>query len=126
MENNVFKVRAKGRTDCFEIVNEIPVGYSIWNIGMNMPEGWLPLCRMVQPNSDNYEIELDTLKTIRVPNAQRVLKASGYGFNTVAKMEQYIKIYGKSKNGRIQLKVSVCREALDVLRTVPGAERLIG
>lgn len=126
MENKIFTLRFKGHIDNFEIVKEVPVGYSIWNIGMNMPEGWLPLCRLVNPNSDSYEIETDTLKTIRVPNAQCVLKAAGYGFSTVAKMKKYIATYGKSKNGRIQLKVSVCREALDVLNTVPGAEHLIG
>ena len=28
--------------DVFEIVDTVPLGYSIWNIGHNMPDGYLP------------------------------------------------------------------------------------
>lgn len=126
MEQNILKVRTGRYTDYFVIVDEIPVGYTIWNIGMNMPDGWLPLCKTRAAVTQPYAIDPKTLKTVAVPGAQCVLKAVGYGFNTIPKMEKYIKTYGKSKNGRIQLKVAVCREALDVLRTVPGAEGLLG
>lgn len=32
--------------DVFEIVDTVPLGYSIWNIGHNMPDGYLPFCRL--------------------------------------------------------------------------------
>lgn len=28
--------------DVFEIVDTVPLGYSIWNIGHNMPDGFCP------------------------------------------------------------------------------------
>ena len=30
----------------FEVVDFVPAGYEIWNIGHNMIDGYLPLCRM--------------------------------------------------------------------------------
>ena len=39
---------ANGKTDTYEIVEAVPRGYMIWNIGSNAPEGYLPLCRPAQ------------------------------------------------------------------------------
>ena len=33
-------------THKFEIVDRVPLGYHVWNIGENMPDGYLPLCRL--------------------------------------------------------------------------------
>ena len=30
----------------FELVDFVPLGYEIWNIGRNMAPGYLPLCRI--------------------------------------------------------------------------------
>lgn len=51
----------------FEIVNEVPNGYFIWNIGtQNMVEGYIPLCQWLNNDKDNYSINVKTLKTIKV------------------------------------------------------------
>lgn len=49
-----------GVTHTFELVDHVPLGYSIWNIGKNMADGYLPLCRLaaVQPyllHSGNFQ-----------------------------------------------------------------------
>lgn len=35
-----------GVSHSFELVDRVPLGYSIWNIGENMADGYLPLCRL--------------------------------------------------------------------------------
>ena len=76
----------------FELVDELPLGYQFWNIGRNMPDGYLPLCRMaaVQPFEGARNIEVDTLKAVRLEGAQTVLRASIRGFGTVEEMKQFV------------------------------------
>ena len=63
----------------FEIVDKVPCGYMIWNIGTNMVDGYLPLCRLkaAQPFQGGREIEVDTLKAIKVDGAQIILDVIG-------------------------------------------------
>lgn len=49
----------------FEIVTEIPKGYSIWNIGRHMQSNTLiPLCKCYK---GTYDVQTDCLKAIEVP-----------------------------------------------------------
>jgi len=79
----------------FQIVDEIPLGYDIWNIGEHMPEGWLPLCRLCeyQPFIGAMNIEPDTLKAIKCEGAQEIMKASIVGLDTLEKVEEFIEKY---------------------------------
>lgn len=56
----------------FEIVDELPMGYVIWNIGRrNFPfEGYIPLCQIVC----DYNINPNTLKALKVKNEEFALK----------------------------------------------------
>ena len=58
---------ALGVCDTYEVVTEPPLGYIIWNIGDNAPEGYLPFCRLkfMQPFEGGREIESDTLKAMK-------------------------------------------------------------
>ena len=78
--------------DIFEIVEEVPCGYRIWNIGKNMIDGYLPFCRLSsqQPFTGGMSIEADTLKAMKVDEAQTILNAIGYGEDTIKEMEAYI------------------------------------
>lgn len=49
----------------FEVVDKIPNGYIVWNIGDNMVDGYIPLAR---PFAE-YQIDPWTLKAIRIDNA---------------------------------------------------------
>ncbi len=88
MEKNT--ITSQGHT--FDLVDEIPLGYIIWNIGKNMVDGYLPLCRlrMRQPFPGGRCIEPDTLKAIKCKGAQIILAAIGYGPDTPEEMEEYI------------------------------------
>lgn len=51
----------------FEIVDKMPYGYDIWNIGKNMVDGYLPLAQVY----DN-KINPDTLKAIKIEDEQEL------------------------------------------------------
>ena len=56
------------RNDIFEIVEKIPSGFFVWNIGENMgTDEYIPICEDLHPeDKDNYEINTGTLKAIRL------------------------------------------------------------
>ena len=56
------------RGDIFEIVEKIPAGFFVWNIGENMgTDEYIPICEDLHPeDKDNYEINTSTLKAIRL------------------------------------------------------------
>lgn len=103
----------------FELVDELPLGYVFWNIGRNMPDGYLPLCRIaaVQPFEGARNIEVDTLKAVRLEGAQTVLRASVEGFENVEKMEAFVKrCSGKVLGEKQQRKLDKVRDALEALK----------
>ena len=63
----------------FEVVENIPEGYTVWNIGDNMVEGYLPLAQI-----ENYQVNPNTLKAIKIDSNEelKLLRdAAGYGVN---------------------------------------------
>ena len=82
-----------GVCDTYEVVAEPPLGYIIWNIGDNAPEGYLPFCRLksMQRFKGGREIESDTLKAMKCDGAREILAAIGLGAETSAEMKKFIK-----------------------------------
>lgn len=106
--------------DTFEVVETFPIGYEIWNIGTNMVDGYLPLCRLSQhqPFSGGRNIETDTLKAIKNEGAQLILAVGG-SINTVEKMESYIKRYRNAKPGTwAHLQVQRIKKALPYMKQI--------
>ena len=97
----------------YEIVKSVPKGYEIWNIGKNMAEGYLPLCRVIE---GTHNVELDTLKAIECRDAQTILAAMGYGPKTVREMESFIKKYENDKVHSYQ--ADRMKKALPILKTI--------
>ena len=87
--------------DRFEIVESVPLGYQIWNIGSNMPAGYLPLCRVkqIQPFNGCTEIETDTLKAVKAEKAQNILAVACCGATTLQKMWEYVQENISAKPG---------------------------
>ena len=111
-----------GETNVFEIVESIPKGYMLWNIGSNMKADYLPL---VQPIKGTYNVNPKTMKAIYVKDAQTVLKALGRGQKTVKQMEIYIKKYSNAKMKSTKIHVERLKKAVEILKTVKGVENLI-
>lgn len=114
-------------THTYEIVEAIPLGYAIWNIGHCAPEGYLPLCRPAQnqPFPGGRRIEVETLKAIKMEGAEIVLAALGHGQDTLPEMEQYVKRYRNSKTSWVQHRVELYRKAIPIMRKIKGVENIL-
>lgn len=110
----------------YEIVDEVPCGFEIWNIGRNAPEGYLPLGCLAarQPFEGGRAIEPGTLKAIKVDGAEYILAAIGYGASTLSEMVRYVKRYGGSKSLCVKDRVERYRKAIPVMQKIKGIENL--
>ena len=83
------------KTDIFEIVEKIPVGFFVWNIGENMgTHEYIPVCEDLHPeDKDNYEINTATLKAVKVaPNEwEKLNKAASCGIGNLKQAEKALK-----------------------------------
>ena len=117
-------------TDTFEVIDYIPCGYEFWNIGKNMVDGYLPLCRpsAVQPFPGAHHIDADSLKAIRLDGAQTVLAASIHGQTTIEAMEKYLKRYQGKKVGpstfRQVKRIEAALEALKDVKRFPAPSKI--
>lgn len=105
----------------FEVIDYIPHGYEFWNIGKNMTEGYLPLCKLCayQPFPEGRSIDINSLKAIKLDGAQTVLSASILGPTTIEAMEAYVERYkNKSLKPADFQKLKRVEAALDVLKDV--------
>ena len=83
------------RIDILEIVEEIPAGFFVWNIGENMGSNeYIPLAQDLHPeDKENYEINTSTLKAIKLsPEEVSALRqAASWGVNNKATAEKALK-----------------------------------
>ena len=83
------------RTDVFEIVEKIPIGFFIWGIGENMgTHEYIPVCEYLHPeNKRNFEINTATLKAVKVtPDEWKKLnKSASYGVGNLKQAEKALK-----------------------------------
>lgn len=102
----------------FELVDRVPRGYFVWNIGKNMIDGYLPLCRLAlfQPFPGGRSIEAETLKAIKCEGAQTILAAIGWGPETPEEMERYIEKH--ERKGAHTMEVERMKKALPLMRQI--------
>ena len=81
--------------DVFEIVEKIPVGFFIWNIGENMgTHEYIPVCEDLHPeDKDDYSINPATLKAVRVSPEEweKLNKAGAWGVGNLKQAEKALK-----------------------------------
>lgn len=115
MKNNNERIVTDGKYT-FEIIDYIPETYVIWNVGKNMIDGYLPLVQL--GGEDGCKINTETMKAIKLKNAQIILDAIGWGQNTTKQMETYIKRYKNSKRKATQQHVEKLKLALKVMYSI--------
>lgn len=118
-EGNILIVENRHGLYRFELVNEVPPGYEVWKIGDNMAPGYLPFCRLcaTQPFEGVRNIEVDTLKAIKIDGAEKALKAAHYG-KTVAEMEKYVMRFAGVDDEDVQHKVRIFAAAIPVMKRI--------
>lgn len=79
----------------FEIVERIPKGFFIWNIGANMGiDDYIPICESTCPNDPEcYNINPSTLKAIRLnpEDVQKLRGAASVGVRDLKTAEKALK-----------------------------------
>ena len=104
----------------YEIVNAVPLGYTVWNVGHPVAGEYLPLCRMskYQPFPGGRSIDVDSLKAIRCDGAQTILDAVGYGPGTLDEMECFIEKHKMARPGTLRHReVERMKAALPFMRS---------
>ena len=90
------------RIDVFEIIEKIPDGFFVWNIGENMgSDEYIPICEDLHPeDKENFEINTSTLKAIKlIPEEVNALRhAASWGVNNKATAEKALKSKRTSYN----------------------------
>ena len=98
------------RIDVFEIVEKIPAGFFVWNIGENMGSNeYIPLAQDLHPeDKENFEINTSTLKAIKLSleevNALR--QAASWGVNNKDTAEKALKSKRTSYNAERKRKAA--------------------
>ena len=99
IENNKIYGTALGKTDIFEIVDKIPAGFFVWNIGDNMGhDEYIPICKDL--HKEDFEIDTTVLKAIKLPinEAKALRQAASWGVNSKATAEKALKSKRKGYN----------------------------
>ena len=84
-----------GNSSSYEVVEKIPSGFFVWNIGENMgSDEYIPICEDLHPEEkDNYEINPNTLKAIKlsVEEVKVLRKAAHVGIVSKKTAEKALK-----------------------------------
>ena len=81
-----------GKIQTYEVVEKIPSGFFVWNIGENMgTDEYIPVCEDL--HKDNYEINPYTLKAIKLSaeEVKALRKAASVGINSKKTAEKALK-----------------------------------
>ena len=108
------------RQDVFEIVDKIPLGFYIWNIGENMgSDEWIPLAQDLKPgDKENFEINPYTLKAIRLnpEEVQALRQAAHVGVNNLKSAEKALK--SKRRGYWSDRKRKAAKMSIDIFRKI--------
>lgn len=120
IENGKIYSEKFGKVDVFEIVDKIPFGFFVWNIGENMGhDEYIPICQDLRPgDKDNYEINPNTLKAIKLSaeEVQLLRKASGIGINSLKTAEKAIN--SKRRGSLSDRKRAEAENVIDIFRRI--------
>ena len=119
--NKIFtKSSLCGRQDVFEIVEKIPLGFYVWNIGENMgSDEWIPLAQDLRPgDKDNFEVNINTLKAIRLnpEEVQKLRDAACVGVNNLKSAERALK--SKRRGYWSERKRKAAQVTIDIFRKI--------
>ncbi len=119
--NKIYKASALcERTDIFEIVEKIPAGFFVWNIGENMgTHEYIPVCEDLHPeNKDDFEVNLSTLKAVKVsPDEwEKLDKAASWGVENLKQAEKALK--SKRRGYISDRKRAAAKLTIDIFRKI--------
>lgn len=109
-----------GKTDIYKIVEKIPFGFYVWNIGENVgSDEYIPVCQDLYPeDKGNYEINTATLKAVKVtPDEWKKLdKAASWGVGNLKQAEKALK--SKRKGYTADKKRAAAELTIEIFRRI--------
>lgn len=109
-----------GKTDIYKIVEKIPFGFYVWNIGENTgSDEYIPVCEDLHPeDKGNYEINTATLKAVKVtPDEWKKLdKAASWGVGNLKQAEKALK--SKRKGYTADKKRAAAELTIEIFRRI--------
>lgn len=109
-----------GKRRSYEIVERIPVGFFVWNIGKNVgAPDLIPICERMHPgNKEDFTIRASTVKVIRMnpEKVQIIRKAAGYGIVSVKQARQAISRTPRTKYAARKHELAV--KVLEILEPI--------
>lgn len=109
MTKTIKKDNGYGTTYEFEIVESIPKGFHVWFVSLLNDTGYLPLCEPIEKGS--YNVNVKTLKAIKCDGVKQVIRAVGWGYDTLTKMDRYL-----AKSNANELTIKVINEAYPYMK----------
>lgn len=108
------------RNDIFEVVDKIPAGFFVWNIGENMgTDEYIPICEDLHPeDKDSYDINPNTLKAIKlsVEEVKVLRKAAHVGIVSKKTAEKALK--SKRKGYWSDRKREEAEKTIDIFKRI--------
>lgn len=108
------------KTDIYKIVNKIPFGFYVWNIGENMgSDEYIPLCQDLHPGAKNdYSINPDTLRAIKLPKEEvkLLIDAAGWGVNSIETARKALK--SRRRSYTAEKKRENARKTIDIFERI--------
>lgn len=108
------------KTDIYKIVNKIPFGFYVWNIGEYMgSDEYIPLCQDLHPGVKNdYSINPDTLRAIKLPKEEvKLLRdAAGWGVNSIETARKALK--SRRRSYTAEKKRENARKTIDIFERI--------
>ena len=103
----------------YGIVDAVPSGYLIWNIGEYAPDGFIPLCIC----DENLHVDVESLKAIRYDNEEErrfLLRSAGWGADNLLYCKKNIaRLEKKTKRNTLeQYELDLLRKALPYLMKI--------
>lgn len=105
----------------FQIVDECPLGYHVWNIPANSIPGYLPFCRLnsYQRFTGGRQVDTETLKAVRCDHAEEIIDATTMGYYTPQDIETALARVKAGKSNLLEFTIKKLKTALPYMKALP-------
>ena len=105
----------------FQIVDECPLGYHVWNIPANSIPGYLPFCRLnsYQRFTGGRQVDTETLKAVRCDHAEEIIDASTMGYYSPQDIETALARVKAGKSNLLEFTIKKLKTALPYMKALP-------
>lgn len=120
MKNTITTNDAFGMPHKYEVVEKIPFGFYIWNIGANMGhDEYIPLAEDLHPeNKNDYTINIDTVKAIRLNKKEVALLRSAASSGIVSKATAEKALKSKRRGYWSNRKRNAAEKTIDIFNRI--------